>query len=92
MQVIEISFGNGSVAKLGYENGETFILLVTDDLYPAALRWINYGLGEWTVREGERGRFARFTPSSSPDFFPRLKEHLEGQFSPYLKIELSIQE
>lgn len=52
---------------------------VLPDLAESTQRWIEHGLDEWV---GDRGnRHPRHTPSSSPEFLPRLRDYLAGQFN-----------
>jgi len=76
--------------------GVTTIIEATDDLRPAAQRWLDNGLSEWVdgppISGGVyQGSMPRHTPVSSPEFLFRIRDYLQRQFNSFrYEIDLDI--
>src|ERR1700753_3447626 len=67
------------LAVLVWRNGATTVGQVKPTIERSVRQWIEHGLDEW-VGEGDASE-PRSTPSSAPEFLPRVEEHLARQFS-----------
>lgn len=71
------------LVELEWHDQKTSILFATDDMRPAAERWIAQGIAEWV----NGGQTQRSTASSDARFLLHLRCHLLSQFAS-LRIEL----
>lgn len=95
---IRSSYDDKLIMQLSQENEALTIDFAEGDMVTAAERWKERGIIEWidintgtwpTIEAQRTGAYdtrQRVTPSTHPEFLPRLKIYLEKQFSFHINI------